>query len=280
MYCDLHTHSNYSDGTDTPSRIISEAKRLGLTAVALTDHNTLAGLPEFLSEAEKQGVTAIPGIEISTAHNDKEFHLLGLFVAPEHYEGIERTAEEFRRLKEESNIDMAERLNAAGYRIDYEVVIKRSRGTANRSHFADELLEKGYMSSKNEAFALLDESNGIYVPPLRWELTDAIRRLRAINAVPVLAHPLQKLSEAEFRAMLPDAVEAGLLGMETHHSSYDDEKIAVSEQIAVDFGLLPSGGSDYHGTGKKGIGLGVGAGNLRVPDRFYRDLLELHRSML
>lgn len=274
--CDLHTHSSFSDGSKTPAEIIAEAKALGLT-VALTDHNTIGGLSEFLSEAEKQGVTALPGIEITTDFEGTELHLLGLFIQEKYYGNIEFFLKELMLLKEISNMEMVERLNGAGYNIDYVDVKKRTQSeNVNRAHVAAELFEKGYVTSIKEAFAtILDEGAGFYVPAPRAQLLDTIAFLREIRAVPVLAHPLQELDDAELRALLPKAMEAGLLGIEIFHSSYSDEQLEAAAAIAEDFGIAKSGGSDYHGSNKPDIFLGTGKGNLAIPERVYLDLCAL-----
>ena len=274
LHCDLHTHSVFSDGSYTPSELIAEAKRLGLI-IALTDHNTVAGLPEFMEEAEKQGVTAVPGIEISTEYNGTELHLLGLFVLPKHYAAINRMVKEQHLLKEISNIELVERLNQAGYMIDYAKVKSRNpNGNANRAHMAAELLEQGYVASIQEAFnTILSDGCGFYVPPSRLQLLDVIDDLRSIGVIPVLAHPLQELTEAELRELLPHAIGAGLVGMETMHSSYTPEVIALAEKIASDFNLLPSGGSDFHGSVKPNVSLGIGKGWLSIPVSIYQNLL-------
>ena len=274
LRCDLHTHSVFSDGTYTPGEIIAEAKCLGLI-VALTDHNTAAGLPEFMEAAREQGITAVPGVEISTEHNGKELHLLGLFVLPEHYGAIERMVKEQHILKEISNMELVERLNQAGYLIDYAKVKGRNpSGNANRAHMAAELLEQGYVASIREAFdTILSDHGGFYVPPSRLQLTDVIKDLRRIGVLPVLAHPLQELTESELRELLPNAIEAGLAGMETMHSSYSEDTISLAEKIAEEFRLLPSGGSDFHGSVKPGISLGTGKGWLCIPAKIYSDLL-------
>lgn len=280
MTCDLHTHSIYSDGSYTPAEIIAEAKKLGLT-VALTDHNTVSGVAEFMKAAEEQGVTSVAGTELSTAYEDKELHLLGLFIKPEHYNVIERLVKEFHVLKEISNMEMIERLCESGYQIEYTSVKKRNpEGNANRAHVAAELLEKGYVSSINEAFhTLLGDGMGFYVPPARLQLTDAIKFLREIGAIPILAHPLQDLSESELRSILPVAKEAGLLGIETRHSSYDRKTELIADKIAQEFDLVASGGSDFHGTNKPTIFLGVGKGDMSVPLAYYENLKALHASL-
>lgn len=278
--CDLHTHSLFSDGSNTPAEIIAQAKELGLT-VALTDHNTVNGLPDFVREAEEQGVTVVPGIEISTDYEGTELHLLGLFIAPERYKQVEFFMNETRLLKEISNIEMIERLNDAGYEVDYVSIKKRNSGdNVNRAHVAAELMEKGYVSSIKEAFqTILHEDRGFYVPPARLQLLDAIVFLREIKSLPILAHPLQELDEAALRALLPKAMEAGMLGIEILHSSYSEEKKALAARIAEEFGLAVSGGSDYHGVNKPDISLGVGKGDLVISEQIYLDLLELSRSL-
>lgn len=280
MYCDLHTHSNYSDGTYSPAELVSQARDLGL-AIALTDHNTAAGLPSFMEEAEKQGVEAIPGIELSTDYRGKDIHLLGLFVQPEYYLRLELVCETYHVLKERSNIALVQRLSRAGYRIDYEAVKARNAtGNVNRALVAAELCTQGYVGSIKEAFStLLGEEHGFYVPPERFQLTDAIRLLREVKAVPVLAHPLQELGEGELRELIPLAKEAGMLGMEIMHSSFNKEKSALARELAREFDLLPSGGSDFHGANKPDVRLGSGKGDLAIPLEFYHRLRELHRTL-
>ena len=274
LRCDLHTHSVFSDGTYTPGEIIAEAKRLNLI-VALTDHNTVSGLPEFMDAAAQLGVTVVPGVEISTEYQGKELHLLGLFVLPMHYAAIERMVKEQHVLKEISNMELVERLNQAGYQIDYAKVKRRNpSGNANRAHMAAELMEQGYVTSVREAFdTILSDGGGFYVPPSRLKLTDVIEELCQIGVVPVLAHPLQELTESELRELLPVAIEAGLAGMETMHSSYTPETISLAETIAAQFGLLSSGGSDFHGSVKPDISLGTGRGALHIEPKVYWDLL-------
>lgn len=279
MNCDLHTHTNHSDGSSTPGELVALAKELNLI-IALTDHNTVTGLPEFLAEAERLGVTAIGGTELSTVHEGKEFHLLGLFIEPKYYAAVESLCQEYHLLKEESNIRLVERLCEAGYIIDYTRVKSRNvKGNVNRAHIAAELVNQGYVCSISDAFdRLLDEKCGFYIPPRRLELTDAIRFLRGIEALPILAHPLKDIDAEKLREILPELIEAGLVGMETMHSSYSDEKIAVSKEIARAFKLYESGGSDYHGSIKPGVMLGVGKGNLNIPNSVYLSLLDLKKK--
>lgn len=255
--CDLHTHSCYSDGSDSPKQIIELAASLGI-AVALTDHNTTAGLDEFLAEANARGVTAIAGVELSTLYCDKELHLLGLFLPREHYADIEALVKDFKFLKEKSNADLLKRLAEEGYPIDYSEIRKRApEGNVNRAHIAAELTRLGYVSSIKEAFStLLSKERGLYTPPPRPDFFETVALLKKLGALPVLAHPLQELSEDELCELLPRAIEQGLIGIETLHSSFSPEKIAAAKEIAQKFGLCESGGSDYHGVNKPDVTLG------------------------
>lgn len=274
MKCDLHTHSLHSDGSAEPAELIAEAKRLGLI-IALTDHNTTAGLPEFMQAAKDEGVTAIAGTELSCCHCGDEFHLLGLFIKPEHYNKVERLAKEFHVLKEISNVEMIERLNSAGYNIKYSDVKNRNpNGNANRAHVAAELLEKGYVGSVAEAFdTILSDEYGFYIQPERLQLIDAIHFLRSIDALPILAHPLKDIDCKKLNDILPELIKEGLLGIETMHSSYSDEDIRVSKELVKRFGIIESGGSDYHGAVKPNVSLGCGKGNLDIPEDVYSELL-------
>ncbi len=280
MNCDLHTHTLHSDGSFTPAELVSAAREKDLI-IALTDHNTVSGLGDFLFEAERQGVTAVGGVELSTVYGGREFHLLGLFVEPEYYRRVEELCTEYHKLKEQSNIDLIDKLRALGYDISYGEIQKRNiKGRVNRAHIAAELIERGYVGSVPEAFdMLLDEKCGIYTPPPRLKIEDAIAFLREIRALPVLAHPLKEIGADELRKMLPTLKECGLVGIETMHSSYSEEMIEVSKVIASEFGLLESGGSDFHGSIKPGVELGVGKGNLDISDKIYYDFLKLKECL-
>ena len=274
--CDLHTHSSFSDGTDSPAQLLAAAEAAGLSAVALTDHNTTSGLPDFLRAAEGSPVEAVCGAEFSVDWEGTELHLLGLFLPPASFATIETRMEPFHRAKEESNLNLVESLNRAGYALDYGAIRARSPGgTINRAHIAQELTDLGYTASVKEAFGrLLSPDGPHYREPKRptvWEMMDFIREL---GAVPVLAHPFLKQTEAQLRTFLPEAKRRGLVGMETAYSKYTPEIAALASEMAKAFGLLPSGGSDYHGTRKPDIALGRGRGDLAVPHAWLEALRE------
>ena len=271
MPIDLHLHSTHSDGTLTPAELVSEAKRLGLSAVALTDHNTVSGLPEFLQEAGRRGITAVAGTELSTVYHGHELHLLGLFIPTEAFPAVTALTEDYLARKEQSNRDLVARLSAGGYPLDYAEVERRNPGgNINRALIAKEMMAEGYVGSVKEAFdTLLGEGMGYYTPPTRPDFFETIGFLRSIRAVPVWAHPLQYMDEATVRSVLPAAVKAGLMGMEVQHSSYDDATMTRAKAIADEFGLLYSGGSDFHGAVKPDVLMGTGKGTLCIPACYF-----------
>jgi predicted metal-dependent phosphoesterase TrpH len=272
-YCDLHTHSTFSDGSFTPAELVAAAETLGLTAVALTDHNTVAGLPDFLAAGRHSPVEAVPGVEFSTEYEGTELHILALWLDEIHFAEVTALLEDFRLRKEKSNEALVSALAKAGMVIDYEAVKAAAGGYINRAHIANELTRLGYTASAKEAFKrLLSPAAGYYTPPQRLDAYDAIRFIKSIGAVAVLAHPFLNLDEAGLRAFLPEAVAAGLDGMEVLYPRYSRSETALAEKIAAEFGLLPSGGSDFHGVFKPDIALGSGTGELRVPEGFFTAL--------
>lgn len=276
--CDLHTHSIFSDGTYTPTEIVDGALTAGLSAIALTDHNTVDGLPEFLAAADGKNIHIVPGAEFSVDYNGKELHILGLFIAPEHFDEVTRLMEDANERKEQSNIALVRSLNRVGYRLDYEVLKSATpNGKINRAHIAAAMVEKGYVASVQEAFAtVLSKTAGHYTEPKRITAADMIRFIHSIGAVAVLAHPFLHLQETELIGFLKET--KGLTGMECYYSTYDEKTIRLSIDIAEAFGLVCSGGSDFHGANKPDIALGVGKGGLTVPFECYEALLAKQRE--
>ena len=269
-YCDLHTHSVFSDGTYTPEQIVELAVEMGLSAVALCDHNTIAGLPDFFAAAQGKTIEAVGGIELSTEYGDKDLHIVGLYISPEHYQSITDVLEESNRRKLESNRKLIKDLAALGYILDYdELSARHPGGNINRAHIAAALTEKGYVASIKEAFSgLLSDDGGIYQAPEKIGTMEAISYLKSIDAVVILAHPFYDFTEQELEEFLPEAKAAGLDGMETLYSSFSAQQRAAAARIAEKYGLLFSGGSDFHGANKPDIQLGRGKGDLFVPESF------------
>ena len=275
--CDLHTHSIFSDGTSTPEQSIDLALEIGLSAIALTDHNTVSGLERFLSYAGDKPIDVVPGIEFSTGYKDKELHILGLFVKPEDFGVITEYVKAADVRKEKSNINLAKKLNENGYMIDYQKIkSERPDGKVNRAHFASELVELGYFKTRNEAFdTILHQDYGWYNPPERNSALKTIELIRTLGAVPVWAHPLIHMNYEECDAFLPAALEYGLVGIETIYSLYSDADTEFAKKMCAKYKLLESGGSDFHGANKPDIALGKGKGNLEIPYEFYEKLREV-----
>ena len=276
MTCiDLHTHSNHSDGTVRPAELVRLAEGMGLTAVALCDHNTLTGLPEFSAAGEHSTVETVCGIEFSTDYGDTELHILGLFVRPSHWDAInDRLAQALRR-KDDSNRALVLALQREGIPIDYGKLKEATAGGfVNRAVVGAELTRLGITDSVQDAFRrFLHPCHGFYVSPKRLDAYEIISFLRTLGVVSVLAHPFLNLDEAGLRGFLPKAMEFGLDAMETLYPKFTPEQTVLARQIASDFGLAESGGSDFHGENKPDTCLGSGIRrNLAVPAEFLENL--------
>lgn len=264
-YCDLHAHSNASDGSLTPTELLQLAVQTGLSAVVLCDHNTVAGLTEFTQAAQALPIEAVPGVEFSTEYRGIELHILALYVRPEHYPAINALLEDFKRRKERSNMALLKALKAVGFELDYDT-IRGSHSYVNRANIAEEMIRKGYVGSVREAFKTwLSPDKGYYTPPKRPDAYETIRFIKSMGAVAVLAHPFLNLDEAGLHAFLPEAVSCGLDAMETMYAKYDPQTTLLAKSLAAQYGILESGGSDFHGTAKPDIALGTGRGDLAIP---------------
>lgn len=275
MTCDLHAHTSFSDGTDSPRELARLAKERGIRAIALTDHNTTRGLEDFLKACKDEGVIGVGGIEISTDYNGVELHVIGLFIKPEYYEDVMKFVAPLMKRKAEANDDLVERLRKDGYVIDYDRAKREAGGQINRAHIATELIRGGYIKTPEEAFTGLLKKNGRYYTVAKCiDVFETIRYIKSIGGVAILAHPFLELTEKELREFLPRACEAGLDAMEVYYTKFDGETTALAKSIADEFGLLPSGGSDYHGWRKPGTELGTGKGNLCIDFSIYENLLD------
>lgn len=277
--CDLHTHSVYSDGTFTPAELIDGAIAAGLSAIAMTDHNTVSGLNEFIAAGEGKPIELVPGVEFTTADNGIELHILGLFINPETHYTINSYIDKAATLKEESNYRLVKRLQEHGYDITYVEILENSKGHVNRANIAAELVKKGYIESIDWAFKnILHKDYGLYEPPERLSSIETIRFIREIGAVAVWAHPYFHMTFDQAEEFLPRAVDAGLQGMETIYSTYDDATTKKAKEVCRRFGICESGGSDFHGANKPKISLGKGYGNLQIPYGFYERLKSLKNT--
>lgn len=273
--CDLHTHSVYSDGTCTPAELIALAKDAGLSAVALTDHNTVSGISAFLEAGKGSGIVAVPGIEVSSDFLGTELHIVGLFKTLDHLAQVEAYVSDYLVRKDKSNVDLCNNLCAAGYVVSYdEIKAATPDGVVNRALIAAALMKKGYVGSIKQAFAtLLSKKGGYYHEPQKLDAYEVIQKLCEFDAIPILAHSFLSMDEDMLRAFLPRAKQAGLVGMETDYVTYDAATTQKARAIAAEFDLLPSGGSDFHGTNKPDIRIGIGKGDLAVPMAYCEALL-------
>ena len=278
--CDLHTHSDCSDGSLSPSRLAEAAARCGLSAVALTDHNTVRGLREFTDAGVNAQILSVPGCEFTTQYGRTELHIIGLFLPEDKWEQIDAVFTKMRESKREMNDRMLALLQADGYAVTRAEAEALTEAEFNRSHVARVLCKKGYVRDVKEAFAtLLQEGGKYYTPSERLDTLDTIRFIRSVGAVPVLAHSFLNMNERELRAFLPQAVDAGLCAMETRYSAFDAQTTRAAEAIAAEFGLLQSGGSDFHGDAKPDVHLGSGKGSLCVPFSYYERLADLAATL-
>lgn len=272
--CDLHCHSNFSDGTLTPTELVKLAEKQGLSALALTDHNTSNGLTEFMEAGKNSDVVTVPGCEFTTEWRGIELHIVGLFFKRKYWNEIEDFMEIPKLAKHNSNLLLIENLNKAGYEVTAEEASALSDGEFNRTHIARVLVSKGYLNNISEGFeGILKDGNGFYKPAKRISSMAAINFIKTNEATAILAHPLLNLTSNDLLEFLPEAKEAGLDAIETIYTEFDEEMTHVAKELAEEFDLKQSGGSDFHGTTKPGIYLGAGRNNITVPFEFYEDML-------
>lgn len=273
---DLHVHSNFSDGTCTPEEIVDLAVKKGLSAFALTDHDSVGGVEAAIAacEAKNAPLQVIPGIEISSDYEGHDIHIVGLFVDYHNEELIEKTRL-FVERRENRNTEMCEKLQAAGIPITMEALIAGNPDMViTRAHFAKFLISHNVVKDVKEAFAVyLGEDTPYFVPRAMMKSVDGIKLILQAGGIPILAHPMHyKLEEDMLRRMIEEFKEAGLVGMEVMYSNHSPEDDVFVAELAKEYGLLPSGGSDFHGSNKPAIDIGTGRGNLNIPYEFLEGL--------
>lgn len=275
MSIDLHSHSTFSDGSDTPEELIATSARIGLDALALTDHDTLEGIPRARAAAHAAGIELISGTELSLEWDKGGMHLVVLWLEPGAGPLQDRLAS-LQQSRDLRNVGIVERLNHLGIDITIEEVLEQAgSGTAGRPHFAAVMQRKGVVETMNQAFdEFLTNGRPAYVGRERLSPMEAIQLARASGAVPILAHPhtLGVDNRHEMADLLNQLVAYGLVGIECHYGTYTAEGRSGMVAMARRFGLLPSGGSDYHGTYKPDVTLGVGRVGIPVPQGILDDL--------
>lgn len=271
---DLHLHTTHSDGSFTPAEVMSLAHKAGLTALAITDHDITTGIPEATSTEQQLGIEVIPGVEISSTLGDSELHILGYFLDWQDTQLNERLTT-LRESRHRRNPKIIERLQALGIEITYdEVRALAGTDSVGRPHIARVLMEKNIVASAKEAFdQFLANGKPAYVPRDLPSPAEAIQWIKAAKGLAVLAHPTWvKTTEGTLTDLVRQLKAAGLDGMEVHYSTHTARQTREYLSLAKQFGLLVTGGSDFHGLTKPDIEVGIGKGALHIPDSLLHTL--------
>ncbi len=281
---DLHAHSAASDGSARPSEIVELAASKGLAGIALADHDTVSGIPEFLSAARNfPSMRAVPAVEISTNHFNKEIHFVGLFIDPA-AEGLNALLRKMRADRDARNALLVEKLNASGYAISMEEILKIASGeSVGRPHIARVLVEKGYFKTPQAVFEkCLRRGCAAYAPRVLPSPREAIDAIHSAGGLAIWAHPVyrQPSERSYVKRTLKRLVPLGLDGMETYYSLFSQAQREMLLELAAEHKILCSGGSDYHGLNQPGIELGSGAGDLFVPEIVLERLFQAWQAKL
>jgi len=256
---DLHVHSTASDGSYSPAEVVRQAKAGGLTAMALTDHDTVDGLPEAVAAGQTLGLEVIPGVEISAQFPGGTMHILGLFV--DYHNGVlDERLMVLKQARLDRNPQIIDKLNALGIPITMARVEEISGGgQVGRPHIARALQEAGFVASIQQAFDLYLRKGGkAYAGKFRFSPDQALTMIREAKGIPVLAHPftLNLGSAFALRNLVIELKGQGLAGLEVFYSEHTPEQMALYLKLAQELNLLVTGGSDYHGLNKPEITLG------------------------
>lgn len=275
---DLHTHSTCSDGTLTPKELAKRARDAGLSAIALTDHDSMAGVGDFLAECQRLGIEGIPGVEISVRYK-RELHIVGLYASgAEFSETIARLANS----RGERNLKMLKNMRDYGFDVTEQDLISQTEGavisSVGRPHIANALVSKGYVKDRDEAFSkYLAKGAMFYEKRFSLSPEESISLIKRSGGIAIWAHPAYAADTgAEMKELAVRLKAAGLDGMECLYSRYTPEQTETAFRVARETGILPGGGSDFHGANKPDVRLGVvSGGNGYVP---YEYLEELKRT--
>ena len=271
MKVDLHVHTTASDGRLSPAQIIGLASKLGLRTIAITDHDSIDGVAPALAAAKEfPRLQVIPGVEINTDIPHGEVHVLGYFVDIAHTE-LKDTLKHLRDTRESRALIMIARLKDMGMEITWERVRELAgKGSVGRPHIAQALLEKGHIGSFKEAFdKYIGRDGPAYADREKLPPDDAVRLIERAGGLPVLAHPWETPDTEKFVVQLR---AAGLIGMEVYYAGYDDGKVSTLLNMAHKYGLIPTGGTDYHAFGEPGEFM---LGSVNVPYEIVGRLMAL-----
>ena len=271
---DLHSHTNHSDGSLTPAELVGEAKRVGLSWLGITDHDTFSGYDEARPTAEAEGQGLVCGIELSVKLNRRSVHLLGYFFDPDRLGGIREWVTGNQRARRERNENLMKRLQSLGLDITLEEVEALGGHMAGRPHVATLLVQKGYVKTMQEAFDVyLAEGQKGYVQRREPGMQEGLAQIAGAGGIASMAHPIRV--QEDLPAVLPELIEQGLNAIEAYHSDHSPEQTRAYLELAKRFDLQVTGGSDFHGSYKPGLDLGTGRnGNVQVPDRVLDNLRE------
>jgi len=269
---DLHVHTTASDGTESPAHIVELALEAGLAAVAVTDHDTADGCREALEAGERLGLEVVPGIELSTKFH-ASVHILGYYIdaqSPHLLPVLEWMVND----RNQRNRRIAELMASDGLPVSYDEMQRRFSGVIGRPHFAELLVEFGLAEDVSDAFRrFMNRGEKYYIGRSFLPLDRSIEIILLAGGVPVLAHPFQyRMDDAELRELIEYCIGKGLRGMECRYSGYRPDQVAYLEKLAAEYGLIRTGGSDFHGTSKPHIRIGSGTGALDVPCRYLEEL--------
>ncbi|HIW31561.1 MAG TPA: PHP domain-containing protein [Candidatus Paenibacillus intestinavium] len=274
---DMHVHTTASDGIYSPTEMVAMAAQLGLAGVAITDHDTTAGVQEAKVAALRHRIKLLPGIEISTVVSGQDIHVLGYFTNNDD-ELWQKRLIQLGATRESRNEMLIAKLNELGIVITLQEVIEiagDSHGSIGRPHFAQILINKGYVNSKQEAFDLyLGEYGKAFVQPLRIHPSDAYQWIKEAGGVSVLAHPGIYHNDL----LVEQLLQAGVDGVEVNHSDHTPEQVQYYESLAKRYSLLATAGSDFHGIDEQGTQIHGHLGSVGASMDVYDQIYSLHRS--
>lgn len=262
---DLHVHTTASDGTFSPSEVVCLAAKAGLSAIAITDHDTVSGYAEAAKAGEQYGIEIIPGIEISTRYQGA-VHILGYYVDP-NSQGMNEALDWIVQNRDNRNKRICALMQADGLPVYYEKMKARFGDVIGRPHFASVLVELGLAANIQDAFKrYVEKGQKYYLPRTFLPIEHSVEIIAEAGGLPVLAHPFQyRLDDASLRNLIEHCMEYGLVGMECFYTGYTADQSKYLCQLAQEYRLLQTGGSDFHGQNKSHIQLGTGTGSLSVP---------------